>query len=62
MWFNKKLKYQEILLGFMFSELKPTLIIKTKAREFEIDIFEEDEFEERPKVRFVQEIKRVHLA
>ncbi|WP_169738668.1 hypothetical protein [Palaeococcus pacificus] len=46
----------------MFSELKPTLIIKTKAREFEIDIFEEDEFEERPKVRFVQEIKRVHLA
>ncbi|MCD6560065.1 hypothetical protein [Palaeococcus sp. (in: euryarchaeotes)] len=46
----------------MLSDIKPTLLIKTKEREFEIDIFEEEELVERPKVRFVQEIKRIHLA
>ena len=59
---NKNFKYPEALPHFMLSDIKPTLLIKTKEREFEIDIFEEEELVERPKVRFVQEIKRIHLA
>lgn len=47
----------------MFSEIKLVLIIKTKEREFGLDFFEEgEEVEKRPKVRFVQEIRRFYLA
>lgn len=44
------------------TKLKPTFMIKTKEREFEIDSFESGEDTERTRVRFVQEIRRYHLA
>ncbi|WP_170218352.1 hypothetical protein [Palaeococcus ferrophilus] len=44
------------------TELKPTFMVKTKEREFEIDPFESGENAERVKVRFVQEVRRYHLA
>ncbi|MBO8175126.1 MULTISPECIES: hypothetical protein [Thermococcus] len=47
----------------MLSHIKPTLIIKTREKEFEIELFEEDyDSENKPKVRFVQEVRRIHLA
>jgi len=47
----------------MLSHMKPTLIIKTREKEFKIELFEEDaDFENKPKVRFVQEVRRIHLA
>ena len=45
----------------MAGHIEPTLLIKT--RELEIELFkEEPELESRPKVRFIQEVRRIHLA
>ncbi|WP_167886957.1 MULTISPECIES: hypothetical protein [unclassified Thermococcus] len=47
----------------MLGNIKPTLIIKTREKEFEIELFEEDyDSENGPKVKFIQEVKRIHLA
>ncbi|ACS89103.1 hypothetical protein [Thermococcus sibiricus] len=43
--------------------LKPTIKIKTRKRVFEREVFDEDvEIESKPKVRFIQEVPRIHLA
>ncbi|WP_457753913.1 hypothetical protein [Thermococcus sp.] len=47
----------------MLSHMKPTLIIKTREKEFEVELFEDDyEYESKPKVKFIQEVRRIHLA
>lgn len=45
----------------MAGHIEPTLLIKT--RELKIELFEEEpELENKPKVRFIQEVRRIHLA